>query len=105
MSMRRKLISELQVSKDIVTCSRHHLQLFLDGHQIYVQQGRSHKYVDVMMLCSKHKSREGALKYLMKHIVQELISICASLKGCPGVDHNHLDAGCDPNTLRRDADS
>ncbi|BFI08641.1 hypothetical protein MPTK1_2g23755 [Marchantia polymorpha subsp. ruderalis] len=85
MFMRRKLISEMHVSKENVTCSRHYLGLFLDGHQIYVQQGTSHKYVDVLMLCSKHKSREGALKYLVKHVVQELISFCASPKGCPGV--------------------
>ncbi|OAE29375.1 hypothetical protein AXG93_4831s1360 [Marchantia polymorpha subsp. ruderalis] len=85
MFIRRKLISEMHVSKEMVTCSRHYLRLFLDGHQIYVQQGKSHKYVDVLMLCSKHKSREGALKYVMKHIVQELISFCASPKGCPGV--------------------
>ncbi|OAE27258.1 hypothetical protein AXG93_59s1010 [Marchantia polymorpha subsp. ruderalis] len=85
MFMRRKLISEMHISKETVTCSRHYLRLFLDGHQIYVEQGRSHKYVDVLMLYSKHKSREGALKYLMKHIVQELISFCASPKGCPGV--------------------
>ncbi|OAE20545.1 hypothetical protein AXG93_3873s1020 [Marchantia polymorpha subsp. ruderalis] len=85
MFMRRKLISDMLVSKETVTCSRHFLELFLDGHQIFVQQGRSHKYVDVLMLCSKHKSREGAMKYLMKHIVQELISFCASPKGCPGV--------------------
>ncbi|OAE34436.1 hypothetical protein AXG93_4875s1560 [Marchantia polymorpha subsp. ruderalis] len=85
MFMRRKLISEMHVSKEMVTCSRHYLRLFLDGHQIYVQQGKSHKYVDVLMLCSKHKSREGALKYVMKHIVHELISFCASPKGCPGV--------------------
>ncbi|OAE24521.1 hypothetical protein AXG93_2415s1000 [Marchantia polymorpha subsp. ruderalis] len=75
----------MHVSKETVTCSRHYLGFFLDGHQIYVQQGSSHKYVDVLMLCSKHKSREGALKYLMKHVVQELISFCASPKGCPGV--------------------
>ncbi|KAG6555276.1 hypothetical protein Mapa_003319 [Marchantia paleacea] len=37
------------------------------------------------MLCSKHKSREVAVKYVMKHIVEELTSFCASPKGCPGV--------------------
>ncbi|OAE20544.1 hypothetical protein AXG93_3873s1010 [Marchantia polymorpha subsp. ruderalis] len=61
-----------------------HVQRGVD-REIYVQQGRSHKYVDVLMLCSKHKSKEGALKYLTKHIVQELISFCASSKVCPGV--------------------
>ncbi|BFI43149.1 hypothetical protein MPTK2_8g15560 [Marchantia polymorpha subsp. ruderalis] len=88
MFMRRKLISEMDVSKENVTCSRHYLQLFLDGHQIYVehvQSEKSHKYVDVLMLCSSQKSREAAIKYVMKHIVQELISFCASPKGCPGV--------------------
>ncbi|BFI10948.1 hypothetical protein MPTK1_3g19125 [Marchantia polymorpha subsp. ruderalis] len=85
MFMRRKLISEMGVSKETVTCSRHYLCVFLDGHQIYLEQETSHKYVDVLILCSKHKSREGALKYVMKHIVQELISFCASPKGCPGV--------------------
>ncbi|BFI43346.1 hypothetical protein MPTK2_2g21700 [Marchantia polymorpha subsp. ruderalis] len=85
MFMRRKLISEMEVSKESVICSRHYLRLFLDGHQIYVQQGRNHEYVDVLMLCSKHKSRELAQKYVMKHIVEELISFCASPKGCPGV--------------------
>ncbi|BFI43209.1 hypothetical protein MPTK2_8g16155 [Marchantia polymorpha subsp. ruderalis] len=85
MFMRRKLISEMNVSKKNVTCSRHYLQLFLDGYEIYVEQGRSHKYVDVLMLRSKHKSRSEALQYVMKHIVQELISFCASPKGCPGL--------------------
>ncbi|OAE22506.1 hypothetical protein AXG93_4697s1430 [Marchantia polymorpha subsp. ruderalis] len=75
----------MEVSKESVICSRHYLRLFLDGHQIYVQQGRNHEYVDVLMLCSKHKSRELAQKYVMKHIVEELISFCASPKGCPGV--------------------
>ncbi|BFI42920.1 hypothetical protein MPTK2_8g13195 [Marchantia polymorpha subsp. ruderalis] len=85
MFMRRKLISEMDVLKESVTCSRHYLRLFDDGHEIYVEQDRSHGYVDVLMLCSNYKSREGALKYVMKHIVQELISFCASSKGCPGV--------------------
>lgn len=85
MFMRRKLIFEMEFSKESVICSRHYLRLFLDGHQIYVQQGRNHEYVDVLMLCSKHKSRELARKYVMKHIVEELISFGASSKGCPGV--------------------
>ncbi|OAE25640.1 hypothetical protein AXG93_4604s1090 [Marchantia polymorpha subsp. ruderalis] len=85
MFMRRKLISEMRVSKKTVTCSRQYLRLFLDGHEIYVEQGTSHNYMDVLMLRSKHKSRSEALQYLMKHIVQVLISFCASSKGCPGV--------------------
>ncbi|BFI22788.1 hypothetical protein MPTK1_8g15893 [Marchantia polymorpha subsp. ruderalis] len=85
MFMRRKLISELNVPKKNVTCTRHYLQLFLDGHEIYIEQGTSHKYVDVLMLRSKHKSRSEALQYVMKHIVEELKSFCASPKGCPGV--------------------
>ncbi|BFI06685.1 hypothetical protein MPTK1_2g05030 [Marchantia polymorpha subsp. ruderalis] len=84
MFMRRKLISEIDVSKESVTCSRQYLRLFLDGHQIYVQQGRNHEYVDVLMLCSKRK-KELARRYMMKHIVGELISFCASTNGCPGV--------------------
>lgn len=83
--MRRKLILEMDVSKETVTCSRHYLQLFLDGHKIYVEQETTHKYVDVLMLCSKYKSRERALEYVMKNVVEELISFCASPKGCPGV--------------------
>ncbi|OAE26975.1 hypothetical protein AXG93_1707s1000 [Marchantia polymorpha subsp. ruderalis] len=85
MFMRRKLISEMGVPKEKVTCSRHYLCLFFGGHQIYVQEGTSHKYVDVLMLCSEDKSREDALKDVKKHIIQELISFCASPKGCPGV--------------------
>ncbi|BFI21642.1 hypothetical protein MPTK1_8g04955 [Marchantia polymorpha subsp. ruderalis] len=85
MFMRRKLISEMGVSKETVTCSRHSMHIFLDGHEIYVEQDKSHKYVDVLMLCSSHQPREMATKYVMKHIVQELISFCASSKGCPGV--------------------
>ncbi|OAE26840.1 hypothetical protein AXG93_2549s1000 [Marchantia polymorpha subsp. ruderalis] len=88
MFMRRKLIYEMHVSEKNVTCCRHYLRLFLDGHEIYiehVQSEKSHKYVDVLMLCSSHQSREMATKYVMKHIVQELISFCASPKGCPGV--------------------
>ncbi|BFI21360.1 hypothetical protein MPTK1_8g02075 [Marchantia polymorpha subsp. ruderalis] len=88
MFMRRKLISEMHVPKETVTCSRHYLLLFLDGHQIYVQHVQSekiHNYVDVLMLCSEHKSREVGIKYVLKHVVQELISFCASPKGCPGV--------------------
>ncbi|BFI06849.1 hypothetical protein MPTK1_2g06620 [Marchantia polymorpha subsp. ruderalis] len=88
MFMRLKLIYEMGVSEENVTCSRHYLRLFLDGHQIYiehVQSEKSPKYVDVLMLCSRHKSREAAITYVRKHIVQELISFCASPKGCPGV--------------------
>ncbi|BFI08426.1 hypothetical protein MPTK1_2g21700 [Marchantia polymorpha subsp. ruderalis] len=85
MFMRRKLISKMDVSKESVTCSRNYLLLFLDGHQIYVHQERNHTYVDVLMLCSKDKSRKLAQKYVMKHIVEELILFCASPKGCPGV--------------------
>lgn len=88
MFMRRKLKSEMHVSEENITCSRHYLRLFLDGHEIYiehVQSEKSHKYVDILMLCSRHKSREVATKYVMRHIVQELISFCASPKGCPGV--------------------
>ncbi|BFI21632.1 hypothetical protein MPTK1_8g04761 [Marchantia polymorpha subsp. ruderalis] len=85
MFMRRKLISEMGFSKETVTCSRYSLHLFLDGHEIYVEQDKSHKYVDVLMLCSSHQPRERATKYVTKHIVQELISFCASSKGCPGV--------------------
>ncbi|BFI22709.1 hypothetical protein MPTK1_8g15075 [Marchantia polymorpha subsp. ruderalis] len=88
MFMRRKLISEMGVSEENVTCSRHYLRLFLDGHRIYiehVQSEKSHKFVDVLMLCSSKKSKEAAITYVRKHIVQELISFCASPKGCPGV--------------------
>ncbi|BFI13037.1 hypothetical protein MPTK1_4g13705 [Marchantia polymorpha subsp. ruderalis] len=88
MFMRRKLKSEMHVSEENITCSRHYLRLFFDGHEIYiehVQSEKSHKYVDILMLCSRHKSREVTTKYVMKHIVQELISFCASPKGCPGV--------------------
>ncbi|OAE21172.1 hypothetical protein AXG93_4012s1020 [Marchantia polymorpha subsp. ruderalis] len=80
--MRRKLKS------GTVRLSRHYLQLLLDGHQIYVEHHQNEKcqnYVDVLMLCSEHKSKEEAIKYVLKHIVQELISFCASPKGCPGV--------------------
>ncbi|BFI24792.1 hypothetical protein MPTK2_1g14900 [Marchantia polymorpha subsp. ruderalis] len=83
--MRRKLISEMNVSKKNVNFSRHYLQFFFDGYEIYVEQGTSHKYVDVLMLRSMHKSRSEALQYMMKYIVEELISFCASSKGCPGV--------------------
>ncbi|BFI12987.1 hypothetical protein MPTK1_4g13335 [Marchantia polymorpha subsp. ruderalis] len=83
--MRRKLISEMNVSEKTVTCSRHYMQVYHDGHEIYLEQGTSRNYVDVLMLCSDYKSREVAIKYVMKHIVQELISFCASSKGCPGV--------------------
>lgn len=84
--MRCKLISEMHVSKENVTCSRHYLRLFLDGHKIYVEHVQSYpKYVDVLMMCSRLKTREMAINYVMKHIVQELISFCASPKGCPGV--------------------
>ncbi|OAE35191.1 hypothetical protein AXG93_3656s1000 [Marchantia polymorpha subsp. ruderalis] len=88
MFMRRKLISKMGVSEENVTCSRHYLQLFHDGHRIYIEhvQGeKSHKFVDVLMLCSSQKSKEVAITYVRKHIVQELISFCASPKGCPGV--------------------
>lgn len=89
MFMRRKLISEeMGVSEKNVICSRHYLLLFLDAHQIYIEhvQGeKSSKYVDVLMLSSSEKSREDAITYVRKHIVQELISFCASPKGCPGV--------------------
>ncbi|OAE27040.1 hypothetical protein AXG93_1774s1500 [Marchantia polymorpha subsp. ruderalis] len=88
MFMRRKLISEMGVSGKNVTCSRNYLRLFHDEHQIYiehVQSEKSHKYVDVLMLCSSQKSKEAAITYVRKHIVQELISFCASPKGCPGV--------------------
>ncbi|BFI13415.1 hypothetical protein MPTK1_4g17225 [Marchantia polymorpha subsp. ruderalis] len=88
MFMRRKLISEMHVTKETLICSRHYLRLFLDRHQIYiehVQDENSHKYVDVLMLCSRHKSREMATRYVMKHIVEELISFCTSPKGCLGV--------------------
>ncbi|BFI22653.1 hypothetical protein MPTK1_8g15055 [Marchantia polymorpha subsp. ruderalis] len=88
MFMRRKLISKMGVSEENVTCSRHYLQLFHDGHRIYIEhvQGeKSHKFVDVLMLCSSRKSKEEAITYVRKHIVQELISFCASPKGCPGV--------------------
>ncbi|KAG6550363.1 hypothetical protein Mapa_008326 [Marchantia paleacea] len=86
--MRHKLISEMHVPKETVTCSRHYLRVFLDGHEIYlehIQSEKSRNHVDVLMLCSKHKSRELAVKYVMKHIVEELTSFCASPKGCPGV--------------------
>ncbi|BBN17970.1 hypothetical protein MPTK1_7g18400 [Marchantia polymorpha subsp. ruderalis] len=86
MFIKRKLISEMHVSKKkTVTCSQYYLRILLDGHEIYVEQGTSHNYVDVLMLCSKHKSRLGALQYMMKHIVQEVLSFYASPKGCPGV--------------------
>ncbi|OAE32612.1 hypothetical protein AXG93_3228s1290 [Marchantia polymorpha subsp. ruderalis] len=85
MFMRRKLISEMHVDKETLTCSRHYMRLFLDGHEIYLEQGTSRNYVDVLMLCSDHKPREMAIEYVKKHIVQELISFCASSKGCPGV--------------------
>ncbi|BFI43107.1 hypothetical protein MPTK2_8g15140 [Marchantia polymorpha subsp. ruderalis] len=88
MFMRRKLISEMGVSEENVTCCRHYLRLFLDGHRIYiehVQSEKSDKFVDVLMLCSSKKSKEAAITYVRKHIVQELISFCASPKGCPGV--------------------
>ncbi|BFI43058.1 hypothetical protein MPTK2_8g14550 [Marchantia polymorpha subsp. ruderalis] len=89
MFMRRKLISEeMGGFEENVICSRHYLRLFLDGHQIYIehiQSEKSHKYIDVLMLCSSQKSKEAAITYVRKHIVQELISFCASSKGCPGV--------------------
>ncbi|BBN19878.1 hypothetical protein MPTK1_8g14480 [Marchantia polymorpha subsp. ruderalis] len=89
MFIRRKLISEeMSVFEENVICSRHYLRLFLDGHQIYIehiQSEKSHKYVDVLMLCSSQKSKEAAITYVRKHIVQELISFCASPKGCLGV--------------------
>ncbi|BBN20751.1 hypothetical protein MPTK1_4g13206 [Marchantia polymorpha subsp. ruderalis] len=85
MFMRRKLICEMHISKETVTCSRHYMKLYLDGHEIYLEQETSRNYLDVLMLCSDHKSREAAIKYVMKHIVQELISFCASSKGCSGV--------------------
>ncbi|BFI11124.1 hypothetical protein MPTK1_3g20795 [Marchantia polymorpha subsp. ruderalis] len=85
MFVRRQLISERRVSKNNITCSRHYLGVFLDGHQIYLEQGTSRKYVDVLMLCSDCKSRELAIKSVMKHIVQKLMSFCASPQGCPGV--------------------
>ncbi|BFI09109.1 hypothetical protein MPTK1_3g01450 [Marchantia polymorpha subsp. ruderalis] len=59
MFMRRKLESET------VTLSRHYMQLLLDCHQIYVEHVQSekcHNYVDVLMLCSEHKSKEVAVK-------------------------------------------
>ncbi|KAG6550309.1 hypothetical protein Mapa_008270 [Marchantia paleacea] len=86
--MRHKLISEMHLCQETVTCSRHYLRVLLDGHEIYlehIQSEKSHNHVDVLMLCSKHKSREVAVKYVMKHIVEELTSFCASPKGCPGV--------------------
>ncbi|BFI24144.1 hypothetical protein MPTK2_1g08755 [Marchantia polymorpha subsp. ruderalis] len=86
--VRRKLISEMHVSKETVTFSRHYLRLYLDGHQIFVehvQSENSHNYVDVLMLCSEHKSKEAAIKYVLENIVHELISFCASPNGCPGV--------------------
>ncbi|BFI22820.1 hypothetical protein MPTK1_8g16169 [Marchantia polymorpha subsp. ruderalis] len=85
MFIRRKLISEKHVLKENVNCSRHYLQLSLNGYEIYVEQGLSHKYVDVLVLHSKHKSRSEAVQYVRKYIVEELISFCASSKGCPGV--------------------
>ncbi|OAE23036.1 hypothetical protein AXG93_1592s1000 [Marchantia polymorpha subsp. ruderalis] len=85
MFIRRKLISKKHVLKENVNCSRHYLQLSLDGYEIYVEQGLSHKYVDVLVLHSKHKSRSEAVQYVRKYIVEELISFCASSKGCPGV--------------------
>ncbi|BFI43211.1 hypothetical protein MPTK2_8g16140 [Marchantia polymorpha subsp. ruderalis] len=85
MFIRRKLISKKHVLKENVNCSRIYLQLSLDGYEIYVEQGLSHKYVDVLVLRSKHKSRSEAVQYVGKYIVEELISFCASNKGCPGV--------------------
>ncbi|BBN15114.1 hypothetical protein MPTK1_6g17160 [Marchantia polymorpha subsp. ruderalis] len=85
MFMRRKLILEMDVSEKTMIYSRHYLRLVIDGHEIYIQQDRSKKYVDVLMLCSKHKSRQVAVKFVMKHFVKELISFCASSKGSPGV--------------------
>ncbi|OAE23681.1 hypothetical protein AXG93_4520s1040 [Marchantia polymorpha subsp. ruderalis] len=49
------------------------------------QSEKSLNYIDVLMLCSEHKSKEAAVEYVLKHIVQELISFCASSKGCPGL--------------------
>ncbi|OAE25371.1 hypothetical protein AXG93_4620s1860 [Marchantia polymorpha subsp. ruderalis] len=86
MFMRRKLISEMSVPMETMTFSRYYLKLFLDGHEIYVehvQSEESHYYVDVLMLCSEHKSKETAIKYVLYNIVKELISFCATPNGCP----------------------
>ncbi|BFI40551.1 hypothetical protein MPTK2_7g10710 [Marchantia polymorpha subsp. ruderalis] len=85
MFMRRKLISEKHFVKENMTFSRHYLRLLFDGYEIYIEQGKSYKYVDVLMLGSKHKSRSESLQYMRKYIIDELISFCASSKGCPGV--------------------
>ncbi|OAE35709.1 hypothetical protein AXG93_1154s1640 [Marchantia polymorpha subsp. ruderalis] len=51
------------------------------------QSEKCHNYVDVLILCSEeeNKSKEEAIRYVLKHVVQELISFCASSEGCPGV--------------------
>ncbi|BBN16951.1 hypothetical protein MPTK1_7g10710 [Marchantia polymorpha subsp. ruderalis] len=85
MFMRRKLISEKHFGKETVIFSRHYLRLLFDGYEIYIEQGTSYKYVDVLMLGSQHKSRSEALQYMRTYIIDELISFCASSKGCPGV--------------------
>ncbi|KAG6545548.1 hypothetical protein Mapa_013150 [Marchantia paleacea] len=84
--IRHKLISEKDVLKKNVICSRHYMQIFTNGLQVYLESSEmSHNHIDVLILCSKQKSREMAVKYVMENIVEELISFCASSKGCPGV--------------------
>ncbi|OAE31136.1 hypothetical protein AXG93_150s1260 [Marchantia polymorpha subsp. ruderalis] len=54
------------------------------GIRIQCQDGRTMS-LTAAFFPRFQKSREVATKYVMKHIVQELISFCASPKGCPGV--------------------
>lgn len=79
-------MKEMHLTDDDMIYSRNYFYLYMDGHEIFVEtRDIMRSRIDVMVKCSTKKPHGTAVKYVKKHIVEELQNFCASEKGCPGI--------------------
>ncbi|KAG6544938.1 hypothetical protein Mapa_013630 [Marchantia paleacea] len=87
-TLRKKVIANSSLSAD-VECSRGYTTLYMDGHEIIMEESQQRtvvgSHVDILVKGSGGKSKDDTVKFVMKHIIDEIRAFCASPRGCQGV--------------------
>ncbi|KAL2632421.1 hypothetical protein R1flu_017107 [Riccia fluitans] len=89
---RNKLIKKLGMSENCINCYLGVMMIRDNGYEIFVESDEvTGQFVDILVKSSQveveiPRRRQDVMKFVKRHVLQEIQAFCASQHGCPGIE-------------------
>ncbi|KAL2632082.1 hypothetical protein R1flu_016768 [Riccia fluitans] len=89
---RHTLIKKLGMSENCITCCLGIMMIRDNGYEIFVESDEvTGQFVDILVKSSQvevevPRRRQEVMKFVKKHVLQEIKAFCASQHGCPRIE-------------------